>query len=154
MTTDNRDYAEGFDYFYPPTYAALLNKIGRVVLCESFGSYDGDYYVLFQSRDQYGYLTFSYGSCSGCDALEACEAQEDVDRLQERLAASTKWGTAKDVVEWFLAAGDRHEFYYYYPQDFVVFAKKMIATVGLNELDFPSLAELESGNGENTSSHE
>lgn len=142
------------DYYYPGGYEALLLRIGNVVLCQSFGSYDGDYYVLFKEGDRYGYLTFGYGSCSGCDALEACRSQEDEDRLQQRLTDSIFWGTAKEVVDRFLESGDRNEFYYYYPQDFVAFAEKVIDLTGLNKLDFPVLLDLKSENEEATSNHQ
>lgn len=46
-----------------------LNK--KLIAYETFGSYQGDYIVVLENEDKFEFYKGNYGSCSGCDWLEA-----------------------------------------------------------------------------------
>lgn len=49
----------------------------------------------------YGFLTFGWGSCSGCDALLACGSFDRVMTLLHTLKESIIWKTKEDMLEYF-----------------------------------------------------
>lgn len=56
---------------------------------EQFGSYQGDWWAACRYRDEVGWVTGSYGSCSGCDSFqqEFGWNDEEMPDYTERLAA-------------------------------------------------------------------
>lgn len=81
------------DYFYDVgDYEPLLDSFGyeRLLQCDE-DDYQGDSFVLFKNGDQYGYLVFGWGSCSGCDALQACDSYAEIAELQRELHDDIKW---------------------------------------------------------------
>lgn len=88
-------------------YQGLYNEFGTVVLEIDTGSYQGDTRVLFHNEDgKVGYLLFGWGSCSGCDAYEACNTTEDYQELMDRLYDSVHWF---DTVEEALTYFENHD---------------------------------------------
>lgn len=56
------------------SYDPILNDLGKVLFKLDEGSYSGDTRLIYtDSNSRYGILTFGWGSCSGCDALQSCE---------------------------------------------------------------------------------
>lgn len=54
--------------------------------------WQGDSVVLLRSADgRLGILEYGWGSCSGCDALQACDTVEEVNDLRDSLFESIKW---------------------------------------------------------------
>ena len=52
----------------------ILERQGFEILgWESFGSYQGDYAAVVKKDGKVGFTVIGYGSCSGCDALEAIQ---------------------------------------------------------------------------------
>lgn len=98
-------------YFYRGTYSTLVESIGNVVVQESDADYQGDTFVLFSDGHRFGFLVFGWGSCSGCDALEACDSPSAVEALRDDLAASVKWGTASEIAAYISSADERVEWY-------------------------------------------
>lgn len=82
-----------YNWFSPPSYYALSGALGHEKLLEcSTCGYQGDTWLLVQDKSgRIGYLTFGWGSCSGCDALQACTNWEDVANLYNDLEASIQW---------------------------------------------------------------
>lgn len=65
------------------SYHNALEAAGAQVLAyQSFGSYQGDWYALVVYNGMKGWVTGSYGSCSGCDAFE-CEFSSHYDRCDD-----------------------------------------------------------------------
>jgi len=61
-------------------YQEALEAAGAKVLAyESFGSYQGDWLALVEYNGQAGYVSGSYGSCSGCDSFQ-CEFGYDSEQ--------------------------------------------------------------------------
>lgn len=90
---------EKSEYFYPPGYDLLIASMEYYVQkSQSFGSYSGDSVYLFGSSSygNYGILIFGWGSCSGCDTLQACNNAKDVEELREKLNSEIKWFQDKE----------------------------------------------------------
>lgn len=107
------DLVEEEDGFYGPgDYRPLLYSMGYQVLVEEDErGYQGDSFILFydesgnhgehDGKDQYGILVFGWGSCSGCDALQACRNFKDIENLRRDLNESITWGSASDQLRYF-----------------------------------------------------
>lgn len=89
------------DYLRIPSYYSIIESFGKVLVESSDNNYQGSTYALIESNSKLGYLEFGWGSCSGCDALEACDSYEDVDRLIMELESSIIWFYSKeDFIKW------------------------------------------------------
>ena len=79
-TTGNSEYDAEFNTrFYPPDYEQLIESIGiQIIVSVSDDGWQGDTRLLFYEEDKYGFLVFGWGSCSGCDALQACQSKKEV----------------------------------------------------------------------------
>jgi len=92
------------DYFsYPSDYRPLLESFGYEILIQiDDHDYQGDSRLLYFDEGRYGILVFGWGSCSGCDSLQACSSYEDIDELRDRLFHEIKWfDNASDCLEYF-----------------------------------------------------
>lgn len=76
------DETSSWPSFY---YENMVEALGNVAYIEQLGSYEGDYFVLYDDDIGYGVLIFGYGSCSGCDALEACDTLHQAAELLQSL---------------------------------------------------------------------
>ena len=86
--------ADDRDCFCSPyDYRPLLESIGHEILVQvDEENYQGDSYLLFRREDgAYGFLEFGWGSCSGCDALQATQSVKEIEELRDRLVASISW---------------------------------------------------------------
>lgn len=83
-------------------YDDIIDSFGYKSKYEYFGSYQGDIVVIVEDGSRKGYLIIGYGSCSGCDELEAvmpwCYCKEEcscdwseVEDLRDRLLRSIIW---------------------------------------------------------------
>lgn len=74
------------------SYEDLVGSLGvEIILWRSDEDYQGDSYVAVKDGDRYGYLTFGWGSCSGCDALEACSSVDEFSALRDDLEGGITW---------------------------------------------------------------
>lgn len=106
-----------------PTYHALVASFGFTIIAEeSFGSYQGDLVFVLEDRDKRGWLVVGYGSCSGCDQLEAVSPwgdDEDSDwtdviSLRDELASEVRWfDSHEELVEWLKGETFSNQWYYY-----------------------------------------
>jgi hypothetical protein len=64
---------------------------------------------------KYGYILFGWGSCSGCDALQACDDMEDLNALAQSMWDSIAWyDTPQELINWIKThdyEGDCLEYY-------------------------------------------
>lgn len=92
----------------------MLDSFGEIVIQVDELGYQGDSFVVYQDGDRYGFLSFGWGSCSGCDALKACNDTDEIQELMDKLRGSIRWfDSAKAAVDWFIHfdwAG-QHEFH-------------------------------------------
>lgn len=107
-------------------YHPMLNAFGNIVIQVDESGYQGDSWLLYDEKDKIGYLTFGWGSCSGCDALQSCGTLEDVQRVCDSLQDSIKWFDNKtQALEWF-NAHDWEGDYCWYLDEAKKFVKKCI----------------------------
>lgn len=91
-----------------PSYRDVVETFGEVLIEEVYGDYSGDSLFLIRESseyERYGVLTFGWGSCSGCDALESCSSQEEVNNLQDDLERGIKWFYSISDVKEYLTNG-------------------------------------------------
>jgi hypothetical protein len=103
-----KDIREVYDasesgYFYAYDYSPLLESFGyEIVVQIDEHNYQGDSWLLFRDDNRYGYLCFGWGSCSGCDALQACGSYQEIEALQHELYNAILWFDSLDeTLQWF-----------------------------------------------------
>lgn len=62
-------YCEG-----PSSYQPIMDSFGNIILQVDDNDYQGDSRLLYREDDRIGFLQFGWGSCSGCDSLQACHS--------------------------------------------------------------------------------
>lgn len=110
-----------FDYDESPDYKLGLERLGYEILAwEEFGSYQGDYAAIVKSGSNIGFVVIGYGSCSGCDELQACDwpwwnngseetkkrfekADQEIRSLFEGIERSIVWGSPSDLTRFILS---------------------------------------------------
>jgi hypothetical protein len=83
---------DGIEY---ADYQPILNEFGEILLQVDDSDYQGDSRLLYRDNNKIGYLNFGWGSCSGCDALQACDTIEEVQDLMDYLYNMIKWFDSK-----------------------------------------------------------
>ena len=74
------------------SYNSLIESFEVQVVNEnSSDDYQGSSWYLLRDNNRFGYLSFGWGSCSGCDALEACSNVEEAIQLRDELWQSITW---------------------------------------------------------------
>ena len=91
------DYTGGYG---PSNYQPIIDSFGEVLLQVDDQDYQGDSRVLYKDGRRYGLLIFGWGSCSGCDALQACDTVADVDTLIERLHGAVIWKSKAEMAKY------------------------------------------------------
>ena len=87
------------DYY---DYNQLLESMGEILIKIDDHDYQGDSRVLLEKDNQYGILIFGWGSCSGCDALQACDNLNEVQELYDSLESQITWfSSAQECLEYF-----------------------------------------------------
>lgn len=80
-------------------YQPMLNEFGNILLQKDEQDYQGDSFLIYEKDDKYGYLTFGWGSCSGCDALQGCNSIDEVQELMDKLYSDIKWFYSLDALK-------------------------------------------------------
>lgn len=84
-------------------YNPMIKAFGNVVVQVDDEDYSGDTRVLYDNNSKIGHLVFGWGSCSGCDALQACGDYDVLQALCDELENEIKWfDSAKEALEWFV----------------------------------------------------
>jgi len=91
------DFREGYSTgdYYP-----ILESFGEILVQSDDDDYQGDSRVLYRDADRYGILIFGWGSCSGCDALQAADTLKEVDELIAGLADGIRWGSLGETIDY------------------------------------------------------
>ena len=101
-------YAPNGEYFSSPgDYEPLLRSFGHEILLKiDDDDYQGDSRLILKDGERYGLLIFGWGSCSGCDALQACESYEDISKLRNQLQSQIIWKESPSEMLTFLKDRD------------------------------------------------
>ena len=78
---------------------------------------DLDTRALLRKDGRYGFLNFGWGSCSGCDGLQACSSYEDVEDLITSLKGDIKWFDTLAQAQAYIANDEERQGSYYYHQE-------------------------------------
>lgn len=104
------DYAKNEQengYFYcPGDYQPILDEFGEILVQVDDKGYQGDSRVLYRDGSRYGWLQFGWGSCSGCDALQACDSMAEVQELMDNLHDEIRWFDNKEEAVKFFETHD------------------------------------------------
>jgi hypothetical protein len=74
------------------SYSELIDSFEVEVVLEIHDDdYQGDSRYVLRSGERYGLLFFGWGSCSGCDALQACDSVSEATELRDQLWNSVHW---------------------------------------------------------------
>jgi len=81
------------------SYGELVDSFEvEEVFSEHDNDYQGDSFYLLKDGNKYGILIFGWGSCSGCDALEAIGGNhKEVTAFRDDLWNSIQWFTRADM---------------------------------------------------------
>jgi len=119
------------DWWAPCNYQPILDSFGYKILIQVDDSdYQGDSRVLYRDGDRYGYLQFGWGSCSGCDALQACSSVGEVESLQHQLHRAIRWFGSKDECLKFFQDHDWEGEYSWHEDGQREFIQKVICLLG------------------------
>ena len=88
---------EGFSFVHD--YEPIIRIFGEIVLKVSTKDYQGDSWVILRKNADFGWLRWGWGSCSGCDSLQACSTFEDVDDLIDDLERGILWFGSLDELK-------------------------------------------------------
>lgn len=82
-------------------YQPMLKEFGKIVI-QVDDDYQGDSRVLYRKGRKFGHLQFGWGSCSGCDALQACSDMDEIQELMDDLQSRIIWfNSAKAALKYF-----------------------------------------------------
>lgn len=91
------------EYFSVYSYQPMVDAMGKILVQVSDNDYQGDTRVLLEKDSKLGVLIFGWGSCSFCDALQACENWDDLSALFEHLQSEIKWfDSAEETFRYFM----------------------------------------------------
>lgn len=91
-----------FSYSYKQIVESITDKVAWFIE-SGFKDYQGEFFYLGKDiRGNIYYLAGGYGSCSVCDALQACETYEEVLELRDDLKRKIrKFYSLKEFELWF-----------------------------------------------------
>lgn len=126
---DGETDRESGTYFYGPyDYNPIIQSFGDVLIQVDDNDYQGDTKVLLHKDGRYGFLNFGWGSCSGCDGLQACSSFREIEELIQELERDIKWfDSLSDVKAYVGNDADREGSYYYHADEWAEFKKKVLA---------------------------
>lgn len=81
------------------SYDEIIATQGEIIGQWVMGTWQGDYIYLLKNDDKYSFFVIGYGSCSGCDALESCDNDEEFNELKEDIINRIAWGTKKEIID-------------------------------------------------------
>lgn len=99
MKTAKELYPQEDHWFSVYSYQPILNEIGNIIIQVDDKDYQGDTRVVFEKDGKYGFLIFGWGSCSGCDALQACNNHESVQELMDGMVNDVEWFDSFDLLK-------------------------------------------------------
>ncbi len=112
------------NYFELWDYQPIIDYLGEVLIQRESGEYEGDIHVLLLEDGWYGFVSIGYGSCSGCDALKACDSYEDLETLILGIVNSVKWFKSSQEVLDCILSEERKFSYYFHEESYQEFCEE------------------------------
>lgn len=126
-----KEQSERGSFYGPSDYGPLLQSFGyKIAIQVDDKDYQGDSRLILRDGERVGLLIFGWGSCSGCDALRACETLEEIETLRTEIHGSIRWGTLAEISD-YLETHDWEGDYSWHDdetKDFVTKAKVLLAS--------------------------
>ena len=108
-------------------YQPMLNEFGEILIQVDEEAYQGDSFLLYKNDNKYGFLAFGWGSCSGCDALQACDTIDEVQELMNRLYNAIIWFDSLQELKCYICDYSIVELqWYFYSDTFKEFKEKVL----------------------------
>ena len=99
---ESKDEEVGGYFFGTDNYQPIISEIGNILIQIDDSDYSGDSRILYEKDGKYGYLIFGWGSCAGCDELQACKSIQDIQEIIDRLVKSIHWyNSLEEIKEYF-----------------------------------------------------
>jgi hypothetical protein len=116
------------NYWCQNSYHDLIESFEHEVLVEyKEQDYQGDYLFLLRDGDRYGFLTFGFGSCSGCDALQGCDSKDEMIALRDNMYRSIRWEDSANAMVCYLLSKEYET--EWYRDEFVPFRAQALAAL-------------------------
>lgn len=117
------------DKFIPANtyYEMVTNWDYKIVATECFGDYQGDEVYILEDKhsDKVGLAVIGYGSCGGCDALEAAYGNaNELRALSQDLYNNVVWFDDYASFEAFVNSEKVETQWYWYEEEMKQFIKK------------------------------
>jgi hypothetical protein len=111
-------------------YLSALEAYVEIVLEESDDDYQGDTYAVVKKklswRKEFGYLTFGWGSCSGCDAWDDADGDPAKEsQVITGILEGTQWFETLDELKQYITSQERELSYYYHRETWQKFLEKV-----------------------------
>jgi hypothetical protein len=88
-------------FYGPSDYTPIVASQGDIVSLYQQETYQGDTIAVVYKGGLYGFIRFGWGSCSGCDALQACESYKALGELIEQMQNTTRWyASVGELMDW------------------------------------------------------
>jgi hypothetical protein len=111
--------------WYNGKYEDLVEATGcEIIDSLRMGSYQGDILMVVSKNYKFGVLSTGYGSCSGCDSLQACNDNSDRAELAIKLYDKIIWKEPDEITD-YLQNKDWEAEYYGGQEDLPEFIDKV-----------------------------
>jgi hypothetical protein len=118
-----------YEYYEAPmSYDEIVATQGEIIKDWVIASWQGDYVYLLKNNEKFGFIVIGYGSCSGCDALQGCENDEEFNQLKKEIVDRIFWGTAGDIEAYII--NDNANRWYYHEEDWIGIKKEIMEILG------------------------
>jgi hypothetical protein len=86
-------------YFsHPFDYSPIIENIGNVIIRVKDKDYQGSTRLLLEKDECYAIFVYRWGSCSGCDTLQACKSYENVQKIMDNFNKRVEWKNKEEIV--------------------------------------------------------
>lgn len=111
-------------------YEPMVEAFGRTICSVDTDDYQGDSFRLLADGDEpdqkYGLMVFGWGSCSGCDALQACASVKELQELMDHLQDQIRWFADKESLLKFMMEHDWEGDWHWHRSEAHQFRKKVM----------------------------
>lgn len=112
---------------YERAYSGLVD----IIFDQHVGSYQGDWWAIVTAEKDWdthvGFISYGYGSCSGCDEWEGAGGVDEKYEILGRMLNATRWFPNPDELIAYLNGVDPDTQWYAYEEEWPEFVAKVNA---------------------------